>query len=204
MLEFNAEKHEYYWDGQLRPCPSNFIAPYRDFSKVNKQVLADKQTFGKTVHAYTVAYDLGLLDMDNLPIDTTRSTDIQAVMLSWINFVRGLNKSKFTIVEIKTSQPHIATEVQLAFYAQLAIENRPLAYNWIDHEPGLYSMKYSFAGTPDRIYGDPIGEPTILAWHVNEMGKSQVVHYNYHKGWNQAQCLMSNFNYFPKVKINKE
>jgi hypothetical protein len=200
MLEFNPEKHEYKWEGQLRPCPSNFIAPYRDFSKINKQVLADKQAFGKTVHNYTVAYDLGLLDMDNLPVDETGLTDIRAILQSWIKFQAGLDKSKFTVLETKTSQPHIATEVQLAFYVQLAIENPEEAHNWIDHEPGLYSKKYKFAGMPDRVYGYATdmnyAEPTILAWHVNEMGKDKVVYYDYRKGWNQAQCLMSNYNYF--------
>ena len=196
MLEFNAEKHEYTKDGILKPCPSNFIAPYRNFSKINKQVLADKQIFGKTVHDYTVAYDLGLLDMDNLPVDETGTTDIWAIMQSWIKFQAELDKSKFTVVEIKTSQPHKATEVQLAFYVQLALENPEEAYNWIDHEPGLYSKKFQFAGMPDRVYGKPIGEPIILAWHVNEMGKDKVVYYDYCKGWNQAMCLMSNFNYF--------
>ncbi len=194
-LTFDPIKHEYLWQGGLVPCPSNFIAPYRDFSKVNKQVLEDKQEFGKTVHEYTVAYDLGLLDMDNLPVDETGLTDIRAIMLSWIKFTEELDKSNFTVLEIKTSAPHIATEVQLAFYVQLALENPEEAINWIDHEPGLYSHKFRFAGTPDRIYGYS-GEPTILAWHVNEMGKSQVVYYNYRKGWNQAQCLMSNYNYF--------
>ena len=199
-LTFDSEKHEYRWQGQLVPCPSNFIAPYRDFSKINQQTLITKQNFGKSVHVFTVAYDEGLLDMNKLPVDETGEYDMAAIMQSWIKFQAELDKSKFTVVEIKTSEPHIATEVQLAFYVQLALENVGEATNWIDHEPGLYSHKFRFAGTPDRIYWrTPIvsnNDINILAWHVNEMGKDKVVYYDYRKGWNIAQCLMSSYNHF--------
>jgi hypothetical protein len=204
-LKFDSEKHEYRLDGRLVPCVSDFLKPYMDFSKINKQILEDKQAFGKTVHSYLEAYDKNELDMDNLPIDETGETDIKAIILAWKEFFEpfkfradspemiAIEKPLYsdnyrfagtpdrilfqsnTIIEIKTSAPRKTTGVQLAFYAILAIHN-------------LLVCRPSVNGQ--------IEDPKLISFHVDEHGKWKSMNYDYRECRNQALCLITNYNYF--------
>jgi hypothetical protein len=207
MLEFNSTDHTYKWDGRLVPCVSDFLKPYMDFSKIPKQKLEDKQKFGTSVHSYLEAFDKNELDMDNLTVDETGETDIVAIIKSWEEFFEpykfrpdspemiAIEKPLYstnyrfagtpdrilyqsnTIIEIKTSKPQKATGIQLAFYSILAIHNKLVC-------------RPSFSGQ--------VEDSTLISWHVDEHGKYEVKRHDFRECWNQAQCLMSNYNYFKK------
>ena len=50
MLTFDAEKHEYRWNGQLVPGVTSILEPLTDFSFVPPDVLRAAQDFGTAVH----------------------------------------------------------------------------------------------------------------------------------------------------------
>lgn len=64
MLAFDAEKHEYTWDGRVVPGVTRVLDQVQDFSMVAAEVLERKRQIGKALHE---AIDLGdELDPDTL------------------------------------------------------------------------------------------------------------------------------------------
>lgn len=66
MLTFDADRHLYFWNGEVVPGVTRILAPIHDFSKVPQDVLAAAQHRGTYVHRMTELFDLGTLDADAL------------------------------------------------------------------------------------------------------------------------------------------
>lgn len=61
-LTFDAERHEYRWNGERVPNVTSVLAPASDFSRVPQDVLEAAQRRGRYVHRMCELYDLGDLD----------------------------------------------------------------------------------------------------------------------------------------------
>jgi len=197
MLEFNAEKHEYRFDGRIVPSVSNILAPYMDFSKIPPQKLIDKQAWGNSVHLYLQEYDRGILDYDAIDdVLDPEAPNIKQVVLKWDKFIdpylekhdtMKIEHRMFsprlryagtadrivgnTVIEIKTSLPRKAVGVQLAAYANLAHENRLI---------------------------DSLDNVELVSWHTNEQGVAKVKTWDYKENWNIFMCLITALNFFNK------
>jgi hypothetical protein len=201
MLEYIDDGHIYKWDGRQIPSVSNILAPYMDFSKVPKQMLLDKQAWGTSVHLYLQEYDRGILDYDAIE-DAVEpdAPDIKAVVMSWDKFIdpylekvdtMKIEHQMFSprlryagtadrivgnaVIEIKTSQPRKAVGVQLAAYANLAIENNLMVRESVDGK---------------------VVDPILVSWHVDEHGRNTVKTWDYKSNFNVFMCLITAFNFF--------
>lgn len=203
MLEYIDDGHIYKFDGRVIPSVSNILSPYMDFSKIPKQMLADKTAFGTSVHLYLEQYDKGLLDFDAIP-DVTEpdQPDIKAIVIAWDKFIdpylekhdtMKIEHRMFsprlryagtadrivgdTIIEIKTSQPRKAVGVQLAAYANLAIENNLMVRESVDGK---------------------VKDPILVSWHVEENGRYTVKTWDYKTNFNVFMCLVTAYNWLIK------
>lgn len=186
MLEFNAGKHEYTWDGKKVPCVSNIIAPLYDFSNIPPQVLETKKEWGTAVHLYLEMNDRGTLDPDKSKWDDRMIPIVDA----WNRFKSQYNLGgeceieapkynelmryagtpdriytvQATIVDIKTSAPNKTAGVQLAAYNKLILaENTP-------------------------IY-------RLIACFLTDDGSYKVKEYNFKENWNIFMCCYSIYQF---------
>lgn len=66
MLEFNADLHEYRFNGELVPSVTTILKPLVDYAGVHPERLRAAAQLGSMVHLTTELYDLGQLDEDDL------------------------------------------------------------------------------------------------------------------------------------------
>lgn len=66
MLTFDADRHEYRFNGVVVPSVTQILAPLSNFEFVNPEVLAAAQAFGTAVHRACELDDLHQLDEDAL------------------------------------------------------------------------------------------------------------------------------------------
>lgn len=62
MLTFDAERHEYSFDGRRVPSVTKILAPLEDFSGVPRETLETAAEFGRNVHEACDLWDRGRLD----------------------------------------------------------------------------------------------------------------------------------------------
>lgn len=65
-LEFNEERHEYRYNGEIVPSVTTILKPLVDYSMIRPDVLQAASELGSMVHLTTELYDLGTLDEDDL------------------------------------------------------------------------------------------------------------------------------------------
>jgi hypothetical protein len=195
-LEFDAQSHIYKFDGRVIPSVSNILAPYMDFSKIPKQMLLDKQSWGNSVHKYLEEYDKGVLDYDAIEeVLDPEAPNIKAVVMSWDKFIdpylekhdtMKIEHKMFsprlryagcadrivgnTVIEIKSSQPRKAVGVQLSAYASVAAECGLIDINKVE----------------------------LVSWHVDEQGRDTVKTWDYKSNFNVFMCLVTAFNWLNK------
>ncbi len=150
MIKFEAEGHKYYWNGQRVPSVSDILnIIFGEFDSHGKD---DKAGLGTNVHLCLKLLDENKLDFDTL--DKAYLPYIQA----WEDFKsdtishKGTDEEPFKglsgIVDIKTGVEKIRDHYQLLMYRELIPDNQE---SDLIEQP-LYSIKYGYAGTPDRIY----------------------------------------------------
>ena len=99
MLTFDAEKHEYKFDGKVIPSVTQIIkeAGLINLDFVDKDLLAEKADLGTKIHVTTQLYDKGSLDVDSLhPI-------LKKYLDNWIKFKKDYG---FQVEEIETMYYH--------------------------------------------------------------------------------------------------
>ena len=182
MLTFNAEDHTYKWNGILKPCVSNIIAPLHDFSAIPQHILDVKKEWGTMVHLYLEMLDNGTLDPDQSKWDER----MVSVVGAWQRFReqysltgKPVTEERFyheglgysgtrdrrwpgVIVEIKTCAPNDVTGVQLAAYA---------------------------APLPDGA------DHRLIACFLDDKGSFKVREYNYKKYFNIFKCCLTIYNF---------
>lgn len=67
MLTFDAEKHEYRWDGVRVPNVTSIIAPLTDYSRIPLDVLERAKSEGRAIHKMIELAVKGILDDEDLP-----------------------------------------------------------------------------------------------------------------------------------------
>lgn len=154
MLTFNAERHEYRWNGAVVPGVTSLLKPIHDFSGVPADVLRNAQERGTYVHRMTELYDLGQLDEaanaevadglyaryligwkkflgDHEPnwseIEEMGYSKLYGYCGTWDRAGRlGKRRAGRWLIDIKTSiEPADAWGVQVAAYRQLRMEKDP-------------------------------------------------------------------------------
>lgn len=80
MLTFDADKHEYRYNGTKVPGVTGILSPLIDLSFVNGDVLAAAQDFGTAVHLACELHDMGKLDIAALDLELAPYLD------GWVQF----------------------------------------------------------------------------------------------------------------------
>jgi hypothetical protein len=143
-LSFNAEKHEYSFDGRPVPNVTTILDPVIDLSMVHPDVLARACEFGNHVHTACELFDLGELDVDALDPALVPYLNgwkkflmycnpvfshIEEKVFSKLHFYAGtLDRAgvlygKKAIIDIKTGLKYPSTGPQTAAYQQGAKES---------------------------------------------------------------------------------
>ena len=192
---YDDNKHEYRFGSEIVPGITQIIQPYTNFGKIPKQILADKQAWGNSVHKYLEMLDNDRLDVEAIPEAAEGDPNIRAVVENWaqichneLYFWLAIEKPLYSNlyrfagtadrittkepIEIKTSLPRKATGVQLAFQAQLAFEN-----GYIEE-------------IPQKLH----------SWHTTEQGVWTQKEYDFKECWNIAMCLLTAGNFFRSEK----
>lgn len=81
MLTFNAERHEYRWNGQIVPSVTQVLDPLSDYSMVPSAILERKKQIGTAVH---IAIDL----------DIKGELDESTIHPAWEGYFSGWRKFK--------------------------------------------------------------------------------------------------------------
>jgi len=176
------------------PIPKNILQDdesWIDQIRPRLRIVRNKTAWGKTVHDYLEILDNDQLDIEAIPKAADGAPDIRAVVENWAQICHDelypflaiekplySNQYRFAgtadrittkePIEIKTSLPRKATGVQLAFQAQLALEN-----GYIKE-------------LPEKLH----------SWHVTERGKWTQKEYDFKECWNIAMCLLTAHNHF--------
>jgi len=148
MLTFDAEKHEYKFDGKVIPSVTQIMEYSKlvDLEWVSKELLEEKGDLGTKVHKATELYDQNILDIDDLhPV-------LRNYLNGWIKFKKdydfqikeieqiyyhpkysfagtldrvGIAQSVKTLVDIKSGTKQKVHEIQTAAYKLLYDLGRP-------------------------------------------------------------------------------
>ncbi len=85
MLTFNAERHEYTWNGAIVPSVTQVLAQFYNWERIDPEVLERKRQIGVAAHA-AIALDVAG-DLDESSVDPVVAPYLKA----WRRFLREMD-----------------------------------------------------------------------------------------------------------------
>ena len=169
MLTFDAEKHEYKWDGVIVPSVTQILRPCYDFSMIDPAVLERKRQIGVAVHSAIA------LEIDGNLDEASIAPEIAGYLKAWRNFRADVDlheadfgdveipqyqhvlgyagtpdmavflDGKWSVIDVKTAAAmHPAWSLQLAAYKGLLDTHTKIGMSAIAHR---YSLRLYESGT---------------------------------------------------------